>query len=416
MDDFRSGLSQDSLSWLESLIQRTLRYAEVNDYEGYSKYDALNSPLLHALAFDNKHLRIIYSQVVMRAPINLRPLLLVPKEKNPKGIGLFAHAYINLYDVRQDSTLLERANHLLGWLLDHRSANDYAGPCWGYNFAWQTPSFYVPRYAPNMVVSTVVGQAFLRAYEVFGEQEYLDVARGVIDFIRSDLHALRDERGLLYYSYTPFDNSRVINISALGAGLMARVYEHTGETHLIQEAGDLIAFVVDKQTDYGAWYYTDPPENSPLTHDNYHTGYILDAILQYIRASGDRSWLSSYHQGLDFYAENLFLEDGTPKFLYNKAYPIDIHGAAQGVITFCQAAQIDESLLARAMRIARWAEKNMLASDGHFYYQRRRRFTKRFPLMRWTQAWMCYAVSELLCATVQRETPSSAERGVVDAI
>lgn len=401
MPDHSSGVSVKNLenqAWLKAMCRRALNYAEMNDYEGYSKYDALNSPLLNGLSLGNKYLRLVYTQAVMRAPVNLRPLLFVPKEKNPKGIGLFAHAYCNLYELSQNPTDKEQAQHCFNWLLEHPSPGDYAGPCWGYNFAWQTPGFYVPRYAPNMVVSAVVGQAFVRAFEVLGKQRYLDTARGVIEFIRHDLHALQDEKGLRYYSYTPYDDWRVINISAFGAGLMSRVYEHTEEDDLIEEARELIGFVIDKQTDYGAWYYTDPPEKSPLTHDNYHTGYILDAVLQYIQASGDEYWLSSYQRGLEFYAQNLFLNDGTPKFLYDRIYPIDIHGAAQGIISFSWAAQFDPRYQEKAVQIARWVERNMQADDGHFYYQRTRFFAKRFSLMRWAQGWMCLALSALLAS------------------
>ncbi len=55
-----------------------------------------------------------------------------------------------------------------------------------------------------------------------------------------------------YYSYTPFDKANIINVTALAAALMARVYEHTRDPDIIEEAGELIRFVVDKQTAYGA--------------------------------------------------------------------------------------------------------------------------------------------------------------------
>lgn len=390
--------NQTTQVWLKALCRRALAYAEANEYEGYSKYDALSSPLLHRLSLNHKYLRLIYTQAVMRAPVNLRPLLCVPKQKNPKGVALFAHAYCNLYELWDDPGDRDHAHYCLDWLLEHPSPGDYAGPCWGYNFAWQTPSFYVPRYAPNMVVSAAVGQALVRAFEVFGEQQFLEMARGVVEFIRHDLAASRDERGFRYYSYTPFDNSRVINVTALAAGLMSRVYQHTGEDSLIGEAGELVRFVVDKQTGYAAWYYTDPPDQSPLTHDNYHTGFILDGMLQYMLASGDERWLANYDRGLRFYVRNLFLKDGAPKFLYDRPYPLDIHGAAQGIITSCRAAMLDPRYQTQGLRIARWVEKNMQAQGGHFYYQRLRYFTKRFCLMRWSQAWMCLALSTLLAS------------------
>ena len=47
----------NSIEHIESALARTLAYAEANDYKGYNKYDALDSPLLSALSFGNKYLR-----------------------------------------------------------------------------------------------------------------------------------------------------------------------------------------------------------------------------------------------------------------------------------------------------------------------------------------------------------------------
>ena len=54
-------------------------------------------------------------------------------------------------------------------------------------------------------------------------------------------------------------------------------------------------YVVSKQTDEGAWFYAEPPSASHITHDNYHTGFILDAILNYGLAAGSDEFDDSYH-------------------------------------------------------------------------------------------------------------------------
>ena len=81
----------------ESAYQKSLNdvlnYCLKNNFIGYNKFDALDSPLLRALSFNNKWIRLVYSQVVMRSPINIRPLLGVPKTINPKGFGLFTATY-----------------------------------------------------------------------------------------------------------------------------------------------------------------------------------------------------------------------------------------------------------------------------------------------------------------------------------
>jgi hypothetical protein len=52
--------------------------------------------------------------------------------------------------------------------------------------------------------------------------------------------------------------------------------------------------------------------------------------------------------------------------------------------------------LRMAQNVATWTINNLRDSRGFFYYQRRRFYTVRKPYMRWTQAWMLYALSRLL--------------------
>jgi hypothetical protein len=62
---------------------------------------------------------------------------------------------------------------------------------------------------------------------------------------------------------------------------------------------------------------------------------------------------------------------------------------------------MDPQALEFAERIAQWAIDNLRDRAGFFYYQRRRFVTVRTPFMRWSQAWMLYALARLL---EERET------------
>src|SRR5215831_18754342 len=76
-------------------ITALLHYCQDNDWAGYDPYDALNSrvfskfPLAH-----NKFCRIVFTQLMKRNPINLRPLFGIPKGQNPKALALFAMALL----------------------------------------------------------------------------------------------------------------------------------------------------------------------------------------------------------------------------------------------------------------------------------------------------------------------------------
>ena len=115
-------------------------------------------------------------------------------------------------------------------------------------------------------------------------------------------------------------------------------------------------YVINQQTDYHAWWYTDPPTDSRISHDNYHTGFILDALQRYMDATGDYQWQQNYDDGLKFYADKLFNDDGSPRWMHDVDFPHDIHGAAQGILTFSRHGEAYPGL---AEKITRWTLDNM---------------------------------------------------------
>src|SRR5690625_7989716 len=85
---------------IQDSVLRLERYARKHDYKGHDPYDALLSPLFK-LPFlkTNKWLRFGTQQFVKRFPVNIRPLLLVPKGLNPVSLGLFIQGYAYLSEV-----------------------------------------------------------------------------------------------------------------------------------------------------------------------------------------------------------------------------------------------------------------------------------------------------------------------------
>src|SRR5687767_8883497 len=140
-------------------IAQLLRYCRDRHWAGYDPYDALNSRLLrglgvYAFAFP----RLAATQFLKRCPINLRPLLLVAREQNPKGIAVFLSALVRL--VRTGEVESALAKSLASRLLELRSPGQ-PHFCWGYNFAWQTRTYLVPRGTPNIICTTFAGNALL---------------------------------------------------------------------------------------------------------------------------------------------------------------------------------------------------------------------------------------------------------------
>ena len=377
-------------------LEKVLLWSKRQDYKGYSKFDAFNSPIVDKLSLGSKYIRMVVSPLWARSPVNLRPWLLTEQSRNPKGIGLFASALIRKYRVGGDAKDLEQARELLSWL-DENSCPGYSGKCWGYDHHWQNLHFAAPKYTPNIVVTGNIAYAFLEAFETTGEKKFLETARSSVDFMLKDLETPFENSEMRNISYIPGNKWAVLNINGLSSAIMIWVWQHTGEDELKKTAKKLIAFLVDKQTDYGAWHYAWPSKSSNVKHDNYHTGNVLDWVLDYTVRSGDDAFLDNYKTGLEFYADNLFEENGAPKWRSDRSMPYDVHGGAQAVITFCKAAMdVNHAYLNNAQKTADWIINNLQAPEGCFYYQKSRFYTKKYTLMRWCNAWMAFALATLM--------------------
>ncbi|MCZ6918495.1 MAG: hypothetical protein O7I93_17100 [Gemmatimonadetes bacterium] len=384
----------DTIEALANLQQDILDVARDVDYEGYSKHDALNAPWLEALASPSRVLRLGVTQMVMRSPVHVRPWLGVRTARNPKGLALFARALLARHRVLRDEASGEQARGLLTWLADHPSSG-YEWPCWGYPYPWQDVGFFARRHFPNRVVTSFVVQAMLDGYETLGEDRFLDVATRAVTFLLVAPKTLYEDAGHRCVSYVPDESVTwiVMDVPALAGAAAARVAAIREDDGVMVEAGRLVRYVVSKQTDYGAWYYAEPPSDSHITHDNYHTGFILDAILSYGQCAKSDEFANAYRRGLEFYRERLFESDGAPRFMHDQKYPFDIHGAAQGIITFALAERATGEGRSFSQRVLRWTIEHMYDSHTHwFHYQRRRLYGTRIRLLRWCQAWMAWAI------------------------
>jgi hypothetical protein len=110
----------------------------------------------------------------------------------------------------------------------------------------------------------------------------------------------------------------------------------------------------------------------------------------------DEKFNEAIARGYKFWRSAFFLADGWPKYYDDSPYPADAHAAAAAVVTLCDLQHFDSEVLAFASTVATWCIENLRDEDGFFYYQRRRLYTVRTAYMRWSQAWMLYALARLL--------------------
>lgn len=378
---------------IDNSLVRLLEYCEANDWRGYDPYDGLNSRILKATPFNRSSVaRLILTQFCKRSPINLRKFLLVEKGYNPKGLGLFLSSLLKLYSVQAVEEYKELLLEIIQLLMKD-SSRRYSGYCWGYNFDWQSRTSFVPKGTPNTVCTTFAANAFLDAHEVLKNEEFAAIARSSCNFILKDLN-VASENGAVCFSYTPLDKLQVHNVNLLAAALLSRVYRLTGEEQLLRSATRAVRFSLSHQNKDGSWHYGTLPCHQWV--DNFHTGFNLVALNNFMKFSGQSEFQESLERGFNYYKNHFFAQDLVPKYYDNGLYPIDIHSVAQAIVTFVRLKSLDDGNLELAKQIALWAIKNMQDKRGYFYFQKHCLYTNRIPYMRWSQAWMLYALSLLL--------------------
>lgn len=380
-----------------SLMQGVLNVAEAKDYSGYSKFDALNSPIVKKLSFDNKWLRLLYTQLVKECPVNIRPFLGVKQSRNPKGIALFGRAWLFLYEKTGNVEFLNKGEALVQWLMAHPSPGQ-RNLCWGYNFIWQNTIFLQGLYEPNAVVTVFAGEAILHAYRVTRNPVYLDAAGSVASFIVEDLPVLYDsgdERAIAYVQRKV--EAVVLNNQVLTGAFLIKVWKETGEAFLFEIVCRQLNYTANRRTDDFAWYYTHPHGKSHIRHDNYHTGGILDGFLEYFEETGDDRYNEIYWNGLEYYRKHLFEPDGAPRWMNDRKYPLDIHGSAQGIISFKKAGRYRPQFYGQAEKVLDWTLSCLYRPETRdFAYRQGIWFKWNYSLMRWCNAWMCRALGECI--------------------
>lgn len=394
-------------------FDRLRNYCEAQYFKGWDPYDGLNSKLFQAIPFLKKSAicRLLVIQGFKRSPINFRPLALVPKEYNAKGIGLFLHGYCNLYrtvceypelekELGTKDILLNHINKLADLLLTLQSKG-YSGACWGYSFDWQSKAFFLPAYTPTVVATSFVVEALLNAYEITKKTDYLTVALSSAQFVLNDLNRIPKERDFMF-SYSPLDNRAVYNATLLGTKILSLAYHYTKNIDYKQAAYSSASAVCSKQNADGSFPHSDQVGN--LWRDSFHTGFKLESLMFYQKYCNDCSFSSNIEQGYQYWIQNYFDRQSGISYYYDTHTDlIDLHCVAQALPTLFKLDKLEQEK-DLAKKILEWAIDNMQnTNEGYFYFQKKGNRINKIPYMRWPNAWMFYGMSYWLLFNSKNE-------------
>ena len=322
-------------------------------------------------------------------------------------MGFFAQGYLRLYQVSGTEEWLAKMRFCLEWLMRNRSPG-FKHHCWGNHFDYQARGGRIPAGTPTVVWTSLIGQAFLDAYEALRESKYLDVACSVADFILNELGWI-DMGQDICLSYTPSSGGKAIkgdggihNSNVLGAAFLARLNTFASNPRYLEHADQAVKFTIRDQMDSGAWNYGSLPKFAWV--DSFHTGYVLESLDWYIRCTQAPKFQSQFEKGYHFYVKTFCAPDGTPRYYDHKTRPLDIQCASQGIQTLVNLRRLHPESVEIACRVANWAMDNMQDKSGYFYYRKYPLVTNKTPTFHWGQATMFAALAVLVHHLETRST------------
>jgi hypothetical protein len=383
-------------------------WVQAHDYCAYDPGDGQMS-YLRKLTFGQLPLERVLTAAVLRTPFNLRPLLGIRPHCSTKGVGYMAWGYVRLYRALGQTHHAEKARRCLDWLMAHRS-DRYERFCWGNEFTFTTRAGRIPSGEPTIVWSGLIGQAFMEAYEAFGDLRYLDVAISTCEWMLSLPREQTSEGTCL--SYVDFHQVSIHNSNMLGAALLARVGRAAGRTDFVSLARKAMLYSCARQNADGAWYYGELQKYHWI--DNFHTGYNLDSLRRYQQASGSREFDDQLNRGFAYFRDTFFEPDGRPKYMHDRVLPTDIQCAAQSIDTLAYFSDLDPQALPLACTTAGWTIRHMQSPDGHFYYRDLGWKLIKTPMFHWGQATMFKALAHLFGRLRDSSTRSAPDTKTAD--
>jgi hypothetical protein len=376
-----------------ALLRRLETWGHTRGWRGSDPYDGLNATrLVGGLRARPRGQRLLI-QVVKRSPLDLRRPLGIEPGRNAAALASVVSAYARGGFLpkaenrrRLDATLDA---------LESLRCSAYFEPCWGYHFDVRTRVFSYDRTTPNTIATAFAGLALLDAYAATGDPGLIDTALGTGRFFLKHVPQTPDGAGA-FFGYLPGDRTPIHNANMLVAAMLARLSASAqGEGEAFREpARAALRWTFARQRPDGSWPYGERRNLAWI--DNFHTGYVLDALWACAEAGLGSEAVDAWMRGLAFYRRRLFSADGAPLYTTRSRYPIDAQCIAQGIQTLALAGARDPACRAEAERVLDFAFARMLRRDGMPLFQRRRFWVNPTLHVRWVVSPMLLALTYLL--------------------
>ena len=272
--------------------------------------------------------------------------------------------FLNLYRYTHKVEYLDKAISLCENLGEIK-IDGFHGPCWGYPFNWRSSSGFWKTGTPFITVTPYCFEACIQLFELTKNKHYLDYALSIAAFAFHDLNETRHGSDSVSNSYSPLDNSQVINASAYRSFILLTANQYNGDDLYRQKAIEGLRFVSENQNEDGSWLYAAKDIHNTFI-DNFHTCFVLKNLIKC------NSWLKSgeltetISRGLDFYMHSFIRPDFSLKpFIKSNKFNIvkeNLYDYAEAInlaiLSKPYKAEFEMVLEKLLAEVSRWQLKN----------------------------------------------------------
>jgi hypothetical protein len=399
-------MNGQNYSVLRDSIEAFVRWLEHNGYASYDPYDVWGTK--YGLISRRLYYRAPLLGIPLIAPILLMEIacpglrrFIVRKQRFATAEAHLVLSFLNLYKLTGYSLYLERAQNLAREL-QRLAIPGFSGYCWGYPFDWQNYDGLYERNVPYITCTPYCFEAYAGLFEATADTHYLGICESIAQFIADDLRdsIVNDEAAAA--SYSPFDATKVVNASAYRAFVLCEASNRFGNDRFMEKAWRNLNFVLQSQRPDGSWLYAMDSRGEAFI-DHFHTCFVLKNLFKINLRLQDPSVRKAIQNGYDYYRHTLFDRNDTP-------IPFAIRHRTQ--IVNCELYDFAEAItlgvLLRdhvsgafdlALELAHKIAAAYQLPEGFFVtrvYRGGLRHT--FPFMRWPQAQLFYALTNVIIA------------------
>ena len=317
------------------------------------------SRLLFRWLFRSRRLaRRVGQQVLKRSPVNVRPLLGIPKGRNPVTLALGLQAgRSSRRSTAEIAPLVRRRGQRLVRELEALRRRGGAAPAGATTSTGRRGTRRSRRSRRRRRDGLRDERALRRARALWRSTARSSCARARARFVQRDLYRTPGPDGSFCWSYSPDDRSRVLNATAKGARLLAQVgvSSRAGRTSsrrpgvarlrgALATRRRIVAVCRRRPTDVGGQL---PHGLRPRRPDGVPG------------AHGRRGFDDAVDRGWRYYRSRFFDDGWRPRYYDTSALPVDCTAVAQSMITLCRFGDVST-----ALRIGAWSVETSSATTA----------------------------------------------------